>query len=146
MKKRISIAARKHRFHVCRQDDVVIDGGTFLVAREGLYVGWGALELKSGSFYGKNGAVVEESRNTVRGTIWMRYRPDVLISDGAWIYEERLQSAPRWFKILSVQEDIDGDFVFAVRPVERGDDVLSPVVEKPATVFSPVAQTPGWVK
>lgn len=141
MSKRPSIADLKHRFTVCSQSDVVLIGGDLSLSRTGLYEGWGSLEFSRGSFFAKNGAAVEESRNSPNATIRMRYRTDILISSGAWIYEARLKSAPRWFKILSVVEDDCNFFVFKVRLVERGDDVLEPrTAEDPKpSAFAPVA-------
>lgn len=141
MSRRPSIAELKHKFTVCSQSDVVLVSGDLALSRTGLYEGWGSLEFSRGSFFAKNGAAVEESRNSPSATIRMRYRPDVLISSGAWIYEKRLKSAPRWFKILSVVEDDCNFFVFKVRLVERGDDVLEPKTEadQAPNAFAPVA-------
>lgn len=145
--KRQTIADRKHRFKVCRQADVVINGATIVLQRAELYAGWGSLEMSRGSFHGANGAVVEESRNSPGATIKMRYRSDIMINSAAWILEERLKSAPRWFKILSVVEDCEL-FVFKVRIVERADDLMPavpPETPLPQETISPVAP-PDWLK
>lgn len=121
-----TIKDRGHRFHVCRQDDIVLSNSMPVLQRKAAWVGWGSLKFSRGTQFAPNGGAVEESRNSPSATIEMNYRPDMEVSSLAWIYEERRKSSPRWFKILSVTEGRDC-FVFKVRLVERGDDVQRPV-------------------
>lgn len=135
----LTIAERKHRLTLFTANDIVLNGAEIILSKKSIYTGWGKIEAKSPSTYAPQGVTVEESREKPNHVISMNYRSDILISSAAWIYETRLKSAPRLFKILSVIETCDL-FKFYCRVTERGDNVIAPVApqEEPASVFAPI--------
>ena len=118
----------KHRLAVCRQEDVVV-GSELVYAKQQIYTGWAYIERRrAGTFSAQDQAVYAEKDQRTH-FIRMRYRPDVLISTAAWLYEERLKSPPRWFKILFSGDEHEDSryFYFECKLMERGDDVISPL-------------------
>ena len=140
----LTIAERKHRLTLFRADDLVISGASIVLKKEAIYKGWGKIEAKSPSTFSPQGPTVEERVDRHNHIISMNYRPDILVSSAAWIYEERLKSAPRLFKILSVIETRDL-FKFYCRITERGDNVISPVApeERKPSAFDPIVPKIG---
>lgn len=127
---RIDIADLKHRCIICSLKDIVVNGAEILLARKEAYEGWAKIEAKAPSTYAPQGVTVGESRDRYNHIIYMRYRYDVEISSAAWLYEKRLKSAPRLFKIISVIEDGEW-FKFYCRLTERGDNITPPVADEP---------------
>lgn len=122
------IAKLQHRLVLCSQRDKVADG-SFTYERHKVAKMWAAVEAKAASGFSTNGASMNESRAKRTHVIYARYRHDLNISLMAWLYEERLKSSPRWFKILKVnQTEQAGNafFKFDCRLVERGDDLAEP--------------------
>jgi hypothetical protein len=75
---------------------------------------------------------MNESRSKRTHIITMRYRWDLNISLMAWLYEQRMKSSPRWFKVLKVgQTETNGNQFFRLdcRLVERDDDLSHPTTE-----------------
>lgn len=140
----LTIAQRKHRLTLFRADDIVINGASIVLKKEAIYKGWGMIEAKAPSTFAPQGVTVEENVAKHNHIISMNYRPDILISSAAWIYEERLKSAPRLFKILSVIETCDL-FKFYCRITERGDNAILPVApeSKKPSAFDPIVPSVG---
>lgn len=124
--KRISIAELKHKVLVCSAADVVIADGEIVIERKAVYSAWAKIEAKAPSTYVPQGVTVAEPREKTTHVISIRYRSDIQISSSAWLYEERLKSAPRLFKITRLIEDCDF-FTFYCRLTERGD-LITPIV------------------
>lgn len=120
----MAIADRKHKLLVCRADDVVIDGAEIRLEKSGIYAGWAAIKAKKPSTYVPQGVTVGEPVDKPTHVITMNFRSDVEITSAAWLYEARLKSPPRWFKILSLVEGCDY-FEFHCRLTERSD--IAPV-------------------
>lgn len=123
-----SIASLKHRVAICTMDDVVVDASTLSLRRAEVLRTWANIEAKNGSMFAKDGVAIMESRERQTHIICVRYRYDMVISSAAWVYEERLKSEPRWYKVLSVVDA--GEFwKFKCRLVEKSDaaEVPSPV-------------------
>lgn len=119
----------KHRLAVCRQSDV-ISGNQLVYSKQQIYTGWAYVERRrAGTFSDRDQAVLAEKDQRTH-FIRMRYRPDVLISTAAWLYEEQLKSPPRWFKILFSGDEHEDSryFYFECKLMERGDDVISPTM------------------
>lgn len=140
----LTIAERKHRLTIFRADDVVINGASIVLKKEAIYKGWGKIEAKAPSTFAPQGVSVEENVAKHNHIISMNYRSDILISSAAWIYEERLKSAPRLFKILSVTETCEL-FKFYCRLTERGDNAILPVAPEPKkpSAFDPIVPSVG---
>lgn len=142
-----SIAQLRHRVHLCSQKDVVVEG-TLRLNREGVLSMWAMIEAKASSAFAPTGAVVNDQRNKRTHIITTRYHRDLDISVMAWIYEARLKSAPRWFKVLKVTQSEQGGsefFKFDCRIVESAADIVEPAPEKDHH-NSPVLGLPPGVK
>ena len=125
----MSIAARRHRLKLCKQEDVVVSGGGFELRRQEVTTVWAEVEEKKSSTFSPHGAVMADSRNQRTHCVYIRYSYLMNLSVMAWLYEERLKSSPRWFKILKVgQTEMKGTpyFKLDVRLVERADDIAEP--------------------
>lgn len=95
------IAALRHRVHLCSQKDVVEDG-TLRLNREGVISMWASIEEKSAQTFSVRGAAMSEPPDKRTHVVKTRYHRDIDVSALAWLYEARLKSAPRWFKIIKV--------------------------------------------
>lgn len=141
------IADLRHRVHLCSQKDVVV-GTDLKLAREGVLSMWAAIEARAASTFSPTGASMGEPRNKRSHVITTRYHRDLDISVLAWLYEERLKSAPRWFKIIkvAVTEGKGSQFFkFDCRLVESTADIVEPVHES-AAATGPVWGLPEGVK
>ena len=142
-----SIAQLRHRVHLCSQKDVVVEG-TLRLNREGVLSMWAMIEAKASSAFATTGAAVNDQRNKRTHIITTRYHRDLDISVMAWIYEARLKSAPRWFKVLKVTQSEQGGsefFKFDCRIIESAADIVEPAPEKDHH-HSPVLGLPPGVK
>lgn len=135
----LTIAELRHKVQLCSQSDVVTTNGNLFLARADVLACWAKIEDKKGSLHGPTGLVTRESHDVRSHKITIRYRTDVDIKSTAWVYEARLKSPPRWFKVLAVADQADM-FVLDVRLVERSENAMTPVA--PETV----AQAPDLTK
>jgi hypothetical protein len=140
----LTIAERKHRLTLFRAEDIVINGSSIVLKKEAIYKGWGKIEAKTPSTFAPQGVSVEENVAKHNHIISMNFRPDILVATAAWVYEERLKSPPRLFKILSVIETCDL-FKFYCRLTERGDNAILPVApeERKPSAFDPIVPKVG---
>lgn len=151
MSKLATIAEMGHRITVCTMQDIILDNGVMALRREGLFCGWAAVRTKRGSFFVKNGDAYKESRDRPSHEIVMNHQPDMDMSSSAWLYEERLQSPPRWYKVLDVEEGNEhAQTCFTVRLVERSDSATPPApsvapCDDKTGLFDPVA-APDWAR
>lgn len=90
--------------------------------------------------FSRAGYNIMEDRNRQTHVATMRMRRDLEISSAAWIFEQRLQSGSRWFKVLGIKEEDGTMLTLSLRLVERGDDLVSPTKdEQPATAAPSVS-------
>jgi head-tail adaptor len=140
----MSIASLRHRLILCRQEDVVTENGEFKLNRSSVVAIWASIKEKFPSNITNQGASTED-RNLRSHVIMSRYAPHINLSSMAWLYEARLKSSPRWFKILRVgQTETAGTLYFKVdaRLTERGDHVVNPDTQ----ANSPVVNLPAGMK
>lgn len=130
-----SVASLSHRVSLCTANDVVLENGAYRITKEKVLSMWASIEPKLGSMFSREGFTVMESTSRQTHVICMRYRRDFDITSSAWIYEERLQSAPRWFKILAVSDEND-KWYFKCRLVEQSDMVREP--DEPVASCEPI--------
>lgn len=123
----------KHRVAVCSMADVVDDSGRMWLSRKDVYHCWARIAVSVSSMFSKEGQAVRQGRNERTHKITIRMRRDIDFTVAAWLYEERLQSPPRWFKVLSYQEQGEaGEFLeLDCRLTERSAEASLPA-EKPA--------------
>lgn len=135
---RYTIAQFKHRLAVCSAADVVEADGTMRLLRQDVYHCWARIVVSVGSLYGKNGDSIKQSGDTRTHRITVRFRRDIDFTQAAWFYEERLQSGPRWFKLLDMYEAEEaGEYLECnCRLVTRA--VATPPVEPGMVVEPPV--------
>jgi len=141
------IASLRHRVHLCTQSDVVEDGDLRL-NREGVLTMRASIERWASTEFSPAGAAMRNARNRRSHVIRTRYHPDLNVSALAWIYEERLNSAPRWFKIVNVSQTENKGrplFMFDVRVHERGDNLVQPAVEDQDNPLSAATGLPDGV-
>lgn len=133
--KQLTIADRNARVTICSMEDVVQEAGYMRLFKKGIYSGWANVKAKTGGqMFAPQGVSINENLERASHTITMNYRADVMISSAAWIYQEFRKSAPRWYKILKVTEDVGCYFKFECRLVERSDDAAQPVAHAPAAL------------
>jgi hypothetical protein len=121
----------KHRVQVCSAADVVVDG-KLEFSQKFIYDGWAMINPRRTSTFSPEGHTVFEEKDRRTHFIHMRYNPQVVITTSAWIYEKRLKSPPRWFKILFAGDEFEDSryFKFDCRLMEAGDDILEPVSDQ----------------
>lgn len=97
------------------------------LAREEIMLTWAQIEVRRGSFIGVSGYSIDQDLEKRTHLITIRYRTDLEITSAAWIYEKRLKSAPRWYKVIEILND-DSEFVdIWCRLVEQSDHATPPV-------------------
>lgn len=123
----------KHRVALCSMQDVITTDGVLELSREDVFHTWACIEARAGSQFSPVGFAIMESREAKTHEIFIRYRSDTEVTSKAWIYDERLKSSSRWFKILSVQDfNEDGQYwLFKCKLYERGDNVIPPTTPEP---------------
>ena len=123
---RVSIGSRKHRIVVCASRDNIESSDTVSIVRRGVFDGWAAIELKRSSSFSREGFSIQQGSEVVTHFVTMNYRPDVDITNAAWLYEERRVSPPRWFKIIRYGELDERFWRFEARLVEKSEDAPKP--------------------
>lgn len=140
------IAKLQHRVILCSQRDVIKPNGDLTLNRGEVAEMWANIEQKQGSSFNRQGAAMNDARSRQTHVITVRYRWDLNISVMAWIYEKRLKSPPRWFKVLKTgQTEHAGNAfqTFSCRLVERSDDAVEPT---PEAIEGPAMHMPHGVK
>jgi head-tail adaptor len=126
-KQRISIRDRGHLVSVCSASDVYEIDGRLEFRRTVAWDCYAAMRESRGSQFSADGVALDQSK-VASHKIAIPFRPNSEISAAVWIYEDRLKSSPRWFKVLDVKDmNEDGRYwEFKCRLVERSDDVVKP--------------------
>lgn len=117
----------RHRLVLCRQDDVISSEAGFQLRREEVKTVLASVTEKSGTPYTKSGHANSGDGRT--HIIMIRYRPSLNLSEMAWLYEKRVKSSPRWFKVLSIgqtEESSTPYWKINAKLVERSDDAPKP--------------------
>ena len=144
MAKTILIADKKHRVILCSAKTTA-EESIAEVQKFAILASWAAIEEKKASQYNREGVAIRDSVDAKTHEIYINYRPDLDISVAAWIYESRLKSPPRWFKVLKIGEMSDlRHWCIEVHLTEKSESSPVPVLSKP-TQFSAVP-LPGGVK
>jgi head-tail adaptor len=120
------VASYRNRIVICSMSDVVEDNQMMRLKREAAIYTWAKINEEKKSSFAPSGFTVLEPSERTTHQVFIRARREVNFSSSAWIYEARLQSAPRWFKIISLSEYKE-EVCFACHLVERSDSVSRPV-------------------
>lgn len=145
---RPGLAKLSHRVQFCTAADVGVVNGAMVLNRVEAFAMWAHIEAERGSYFARDGFVIEETHDKPSHRITTRYRPDILIANTAWLYEARLLSPPRWFKILEVQDlHEDGRYwYFKTRLVDQSDLTAPPeTAAKAATLAAGASPLPPGV-
>ena len=130
------IKDKSSRVKLCSLKDFADKDENYHFYRQGIYEAWANIKAVKASRFNRDGYVVNERGDNVSHIITMKYRPDIEITDAAWIYHMRQLSAPIWYRIVQVSED-SNCFKFLCRLFEKGDNALAPL-EKAPSGFTPV--------
>lgn len=125
-----------HRVCLCSMDDIVDNNGNMCLIRSEIKRSWASIEQWRPSFMSKEGYAIQEAKDRKTHNIYVRYNPNFLYSSSAWIYNEFLKSAPRWFKVIAFNDVNEmGRFIcFSCNLVERSDAIVKPVQQKPGVL------------
>jgi len=126
---KLQIGKLRHRIVLCSQKYDVKSKGELLDVRESVIECWAQIRELAHTTFSEHGAAVLANRDVRTHFIYTRYFPLLDISGKAYVYEERMKSSPRWFKVLSVgQSEVKGSpyFVWSCRIVGRSDNVQAP--------------------
>lgn len=131
-KPKVRIADLKHRIALCRMHDVVEKDGTMSLLRESVTWQWAMISdaLNLSSFISVRGYSVAELATRPSHRIIIRAASMVEITNIAWIYEQRLKSSPRWYKVLGFNES-DHWLVLTCHLVERSMNAQPPMTPEP---------------
>jgi hypothetical protein len=126
-KKKISIKDRKHLVSICSAGDVYEENGVLEFKRTKAWDTFAAMRESRGSQFSADGTALDLTK-VASHKIAIPYRPDIEISAAVWIFESRLKSSPRWFKVLDVKimNEDSKYWEFKCRLVERADDIAKP--------------------
>lgn len=140
-----AIGDRNHRVTICSSTDVVITPGELVKIRDGIVTGWAAISPSKASRFSKDGVAIDDDHMRKSHDIIMNYNPDLMITLAAWVYEARLKSPPRWFKIIRVMnmDEASRYWKFECRLVESTDDIVKPVREPDHSGLSAVPMPNG---
>lgn len=123
----VSIKNYDHKVALCSMNDVVDEGGTMRLTRKEVLLTWAKIEVRRGSFIGAAGFSIMQPLDRRTHIITLRHRVDLEITSAAWVYEARLKSAPRWYKVLEILNDDGKDILVYCRLVEESDKAETPV-------------------
>jgi hypothetical protein len=123
----------KHRIALCSQKDVVLDGQTMALVRTSVVWCWARVKSHYGlPFYvGQQGYTISDPVTKATHAITIRNGLVDNITNTAYVYEEFLKSAPRWYKVLGISEP-DKFLVLTTRLIEMSD-----MVNPPQGAFAP---------
>lgn len=127
----VAIGQLRHRVVLCTSDDVIISGSTIAIARREAARVYASIETKRGQQWTRDGLPAKDGREQSSHSITIRHRRGVKISAFAWVYHERKDEPPRWYKVIDRKEtDPGGQYDWFVtlscRLVEEADDLVTP--------------------
>jgi hypothetical protein len=122
-RKEPKISELKHRIALCTMKDVVIDQEMHL-SREAVTYCWANIEhmTNMASFLSRAGYAIMENAQRPTHRITVRAGLDLEYSSAAWVYEQRLRSPPRWYKVLGFVDECDW-VMLECHLVEKSDNV-----------------------
>jgi head-tail adaptor len=131
-----SIADLKHKVKLCSMRERV-ENNEMLLTRKDVFQAWACIRPKKGSSFNRDGSTTNEKLDVQTHEIYIRYRSDFSITIAAWVFEERLKSAPRWFKVLKVENVGEASqwHCLSCRLVEEADDISEPIQHAPDTTI-----------
>jgi len=121
------ISDLRNRISLCSMRDVVEQGGVMTLARDNIATVWARVYAQPHlpSFISKYGYAIKEPHERPTHLITIRYKIDLDLTSTAWIYEARLKSPPRWYKMVGCYDD-ENWIVMHAHLVERSDLATPP--------------------
>jgi head-tail adaptor len=121
------ISDLKFRVALCSSSDVVESGGIITLTRTAIAKVWAAIYAQPHipSFISREGYAIKETADRYTHKITVRYKVDLDITSAAWVYEERLKSPPRWYKVLGFYDN-DNWINLQTHLVERSVNATEP--------------------
>lgn len=137
-----------HRVTLCRASDVLDINGALSLHRAGIFEAWAHIAPQRSSYFSPGGVVVKEQRDYGSHHIFIRFRTDAAVTSTAWIYEQRLTSMPRWYKVIDVLDyEEEGRFWrLSCRLVEAADTIAKPELTTQPASSSVTMPLPAGVK
>jgi head-tail adaptor len=127
-----TISDLRHRVVLCSMKDVVETNGSMELTRKEVVKTWARIRPfvtfgAKGAFISQAGYHILDPNLHQSHWIAIRVQHRVDITAMAWVYEERLKSQPRWFKVLGAIETEDNRWLeIAVHLYERSDSAQPP--------------------
>jgi head-tail adaptor len=121
------ISDLRNRVSLCTMHDVVEKGGVMTLTREDIATVWAQIYAQPHlpSFISKYGYAIKEPAERPTHLITVRYKIDLDLSNTAWIYEVRLKSPPRWYKMIGFYDN-ENWIVMHAHLVERSNIATPP--------------------
>lgn len=131
-----SIASLRHMVALCSGSDVVVSPGSIESRRPPIFTARADIQPKRAQQWSPQGFAAFDEKERPSHDVAIRFRPDIDITRAAWLFEERLQSGRRWFKVLGVVdvEERGRFWKLSCRLVEKGVEAPAPTQSPPATV------------
>lgn len=141
-----SIKEFRHSVVLCSSKDVIESEEDVSITKTEVVKRWAKIETrKPFSKWNTYGYSEDNDANepTHRIVFYMDRTMD--ISSTAWVYEKRLQSGDRWYRVVSIKELDEGSLYTVMNCVlkQRGD-TLAPIVKKPDVCLA--AELPSGVR
>jgi head-tail adaptor len=124
----VNIGDLRHRIALCSMKDVVEKDGMMSLSRVDIVRLWANVQAQNwmSSFISRAGYATQEGAHSPTHLITIRNQSWIEITSAAWVYEEKLKSAPRWYKVLGFTDA--GDWLrLTTHLVERSDKAQPPV-------------------
>lgn len=119
----VLIRELKHRVAICTMKDVVVSADRMDLRREAVV--WTRAKIYHqphlSSFLTTMGYTVKEEDSRSTHQIRVRRQLNVDYSSAAWIYEEFLQSSPRWYKVLGFVDESERIVMLDCHLIESRD-------------------------
>lgn len=114
----------KHRVAICTMKDVVVSADRMDLRREAVVWTWAKINHQSHlpSFMSEVGFAIKELATRATHLIRIRSNLGIDYTSAAWIYEEFIQSPPRWYKVLGFVDETKKITMLECHLVERNDD------------------------
>ena len=123
------VAEYRHKVTLCRARDQVV-GQDIFVARDEIFTANASIVAVRGSYF-LNGFAVDEGRNLYSHNVFLRVDPKYDITGSAWVFERRVKTPSRWYKVLSVQDSKEDGYEWRLlcRLVQKSDDIAPTQLE-----------------
>lgn len=138
---RKGIADYTHRIVLCSGYDEIAGAAQVFQSKYAIAEVWACIkEVRTTFHVGSRGTDVEEGKDRYSHNITIRWRPDLNITGHAWVYEKRVKTGGRWWKVIGIKETDESqlEFVLQARLAEKSDFVAAPTAPAPTSGATPL--------